>query len=126
MKRFFRSFRYALSGLRDVAMHEQSFRFQLFCGTVIVIAMMFLDLPAWENVLLILLIASILVLEVINSIFERITDALKPRLSPVVKEVKDMMAGAVLIASVASAIIAVMLFFPLLKEFGSMLILNAV
>ena len=118
---FFRSLRYALRGLRDIATHEQSFRIQLFCGSVIVVALFFFHLPMWENVLLILLIASILILEVINSIFERITDALKPRLSPVVKEIKDMMAGAVLIASVTSAIIAFLLFFPLLQSLISSL-----
>jgi diacylglycerol kinase len=118
---FLRSFRHALSGLRDIATHEQSFRIQIFCGTVISISLFFLHLPLWENVLLILLIASILVLEVINSIFERITDALKPRLSPVVKEIKDMMAGAVLIASCASAVIAFLLFFPLLSTLVSSL-----
>ena len=118
---FFRSLRYAFRGLRDIAQHEQSFRIQLFCGTIIVIGLFFLHLPMWENVLLILLIASILILEVINSIFERITDALKPRLSPVVKEIKDMMAGAVLIASFTSAIIAVLLFFPLLQSLISSL-----
>ena len=118
---FFRSLRYAFRGLRDIARHEQSFRIQLFCGTVIVVALFFLRLPMWNNVLLILLIASILILEVINSIFERITDALKPRLSPVVKEIKDMMAGAVLIASFTSAIIAFLLLFPLLSSLISSL-----
>lgn len=118
---FFRSLRYAFRGLRDIAQHEQSFRIQLFCGTVLVGALFFLQLPMWENVLLILLIAAILILEVINSIFERIADALKPRLSPVVKEIKDMMAGAVLIASFASAIVAFLLLFPLLSSLISSL-----
>lgn len=119
--RFFQSLRHAGRGLREIAQHEQSFRIQVFCGIAVLVAMIFLNLPTWENVLLLLLVASILVLEVINSIFERITDALKPRLSPVVREVKDMMAGAVLIASCTAALIALLLFLPLIRAFISSL-----
>jgi len=48
----------------------------------------------------------------VNSIFERISDAFKPRLHPIVKEVKDMMAGAVLLASIFSVIVGVLIFYP--------------
>ena len=111
---FFRSLGYALEGLREVARREQSFRLQLLAAVVVAVAVSFLHLAAWQNILLILMVSAVLVLEVINSIFERIADALKPRLSPVVKEVKDMMAGAVLIASLTAVLVAAMIFWPLI------------
>jgi len=116
LKQFSKSLRYALRGLRSVARHEQSFRLQLIAAAAIIILTVVLSLATWERILLILMVAAVLVLEVINSIFERISDAMKPRLSPVVKEVKDMMAGAVLITAVTSIVVAVMIFWTYIEE----------
>lgn len=111
-KQFIRSLRHAASGLRFVASREQSFRLQIFASAVVLALVIFLELAVWQKILLILLVCAVLVLEVINSIFERIADALKPRLNPVVKEVKDMMAGAVLLTAITSVVVAVMIFWP--------------
>ncbi len=115
-KTFLKSLRYALRGLRNVARHEHSFRLQLFGLIVIVIFIIILDLAAWEQIMLILLSAAVLIMEVLNSIVERITDGLKPRLNPMVKEVKDMMAGAVLLTAIAATIIGLMILIPALAE----------
>jgi undecaprenol kinase len=112
IRRFFRSFKHALHGLWLIARREQSFRLQLFAAIVVFIAALLLPLAVWEFVLVLLLIGAILVLEVMNSIIESISDALKPRFHPMVKEVKDMMAGAVLIMAIISVVIAWMIFYP--------------
>ena len=115
-KSFFKSLQHALRGLRTVARHEHSFRLQLFGLIVILICLFVLELALWEQIILILLSAAVLIMEVLNSIVERITDGLKPRLSPMVKEVKDMMAGAVLLTVLASTVIGVMILVPALWE----------
>lgn len=117
MKSFVKSFAHALRGLRQVARHELSFRLQLMGAVVVIILVFFVPLATWERILLILMVAAVLVLEVINSIFERLSDAMKPRLNPVVKEVKDMMAGAVLITAVTSVIVAIMIFWSYFANF---------
>jgi len=117
VKRFFRSLKHALDGLRFVAIRELSFRLQLFAAIVVLALVFILDLIIWQKILLILLVCAVLVLEVINSIFERIADALKPRLNPVVKEVKDMMAGAVLLTAVTSVVVAIMIFWPYVSAY---------
>ncbi|MBU1126650.1 MAG: diacylglycerol kinase [Patescibacteria group bacterium] len=111
LSKFFKSFRYAFHGLYLIAKGEQSFRVQLLIGTVVIILVVVFPLEAWERILMILMVSAVLVLEVINSIFERISDALKPRLHPMVKEVKDMMAGAVLLTSVTAVVVAVLIFY---------------
>jgi diacylglycerol kinase len=116
MMQFLRSLKHASAGLHSVALREQSFRLQILASIVVLAAIIFLDLAIWQKILLILLICAVLVLEVINSIFERISDALKPRLSPVVKEIKDMMAGAVLLTAITSVIVALMIFWPYLQS----------
>lgn len=112
---FFRSLRHALRGLAEVTRTEHSFRVQLCTAIVIVAAGIVLPLETWERIVVALIIAAVLVLEVMNSIMERLADALQPRLSLMVKEVKDMMAGAVLLASVTSVVVGVLIFWPHLK-----------
>lgn len=116
MKKFIRSLRHAFRGLRHVARTELSFRIQLFAAFLVCVAMFVLPLDIWERILLILMIAAVLVLEVINSIFERISDALKPRLHPMVRDVKDMMAGAVLLTSVTAVVVGVFIFLPYVSK----------
>jgi len=109
---FGRSFRHAIRGLGDIARAEQSFRLQLIVALLILVLTFFVDLDQWEKILLILLVAAVLVLEIVNTILERIADAVEPRVSPMVREIKDMMAGAVLITALTSALVGFMILGP--------------
>ena len=113
---FLRSLRYAMRGIASVARQENSFRLQLFAAATMLVFIFAFPLATWERVLLIVMVAAVLVLEILNTIFERISDALKPRLSPVVKEVKDMMAGAVLLTSLTAVVVAVIIFWSYLVQ----------
>jgi diacylglycerol kinase len=78
--------------------------------------LLLLDVPAFEAIVVLLLIAMVLVLELINSIFERLVDTFKPRIHPVVGEIKDIMAATVLLASVTAAAIGLVIFLPKLMS----------
>ncbi len=107
-----RSFRNALRGVGVVFTHEQSFRLQVAAGAAVLLAAWAFQVSKTEWIVLILLIAAVLTLELINSVFERLADAFKPRLHPVVRDVKDMTAGMVLLGSVAAAAIGAFIFLP--------------
>jgi undecaprenol kinase len=111
-KQFFASFQHACRGIKVVFLEEQSFRVQVFAGLVVIIFASLFQFSRFEWVLVLLLIGSVLVLEVINSLFERIVDAFKPRVHPMVKDMKDMMAAAVLIVSCIAAAVGCFLFWP--------------
>ncbi|TAL49753.1 diacylglycerol kinase family protein [Patescibacteria group bacterium] len=110
--RFFKSFQHALRGVIVVFSAEQSFRIQVYVALFVVVAGFFFQIKTYEWILLILLIGSVLTLEIINSIFERIVDSFKPRIHPMVKDIKDSMAGAVLLVSVIAAIVGITIFYP--------------
>ncbi len=95
-------------------MHEQNFRIQIFVALLVLIAMLYFRITGIRAVMLIFSIVSVLVLEVINSIFEHLVDLLKPRLHYVVGEIKNMMAASVLLASVSAGIVGVIIFWPYL------------
>lgn len=109
-RRFYKSVRHAVRGLADVARAEHSFRMQMVAGSIALISAIVLPLATWERILVLLMVAAVLVLEVMNSIVERLVDAVQPRLSPMVREIKDMTAGMVLVMTVAAAIVGIMIF----------------
>lgn len=114
IKRFLRSFGYARQGLKYIWKNEQNFRIQVSIALAVIAAMIVFQVATWQAVVLTMLIIFVLVLEIANTIFETLIDFLKPRLHSYVQIIKDMMAAAVLLAAVGSAIIALMIFVPYL------------
>jgi undecaprenol kinase len=115
-KQLVKSFRHALRGIYVVTKTEQSFRAQLFVAVLVLALGIFFHVTVLEWVVLLGLIAAVLSVELINSIFERIVDAFKPRIHPMVKDIKDMMAAGVLIVSIISAVIGLIIFCPYILE----------
>lgn len=115
--RFLRSVRHATHGILSVYRTEQNFRIQCIAGLCANTLALILPL-SWDQRLIILVVsASVLVLELLNSAIERLLDLLKPRLNEYAGEVKDVMAGAVLIASVSAVIVGICIFWPHMTPF---------
>ena len=107
-----KSFVYAWKGLTLVFRTEQNFRIQIVVGIIVLGVGYFLYLPAWKMITLLLVTGFVLVLELVNSLFERLLDAFRPRIHHYIEEMKDIMAAAVLIASIGAVIIGLILFWP--------------
>ncbi|MEO5928074.1 MAG: diacylglycerol kinase family protein [Patescibacteria group bacterium] len=106
------SFRHASRGLLLAYRTERSFRIQLVVGLIVMVATILLPLKQWERVVLLLAIAGVLVLELLNSSLERLVDLLKPRLHEYVADIKDLMAGAVLLSAVFAALLGILILWP--------------
>jgi undecaprenol kinase len=115
-KKFFKSFRFAFRGLKYALKNEQNFQFDVLAGIFIVIMMFLLPTRALEKIALFIVIFSVLVMELINTMFERVVDILKPRIHPYAQLVKDVMAAAVLLTSIGAVIIGIIIFWPYVKE----------
>lgn len=112
IRSFSRSLKHALRGLLSVLKRERNFQLQVVAAIIAIVLAFYFHLDHWERILVILLSGAVLVLEIVNTIIERISDALKPRLHPLVKEVKDMMAGASLLVAIIAAVIGLLIFYP--------------
>lgn len=112
LQRLRKSFSHALRGVRTVFRTEQSFRIQIIMAILVLILAFWLGVTSFEYIVLLLLIGSILSLELINSVFERIVDAFKPRIHPIVKDIKDIMAATVFITSIIALFVGVTIFYP--------------
>lgn len=112
MKRLFQSFGNAFRGLATAFRTERSFRLQIFATLALLAALIVLPLVAWERALLVLVATLVLVLELVNSSLERLVDLAKPRLHAYAGEIKDVMAGGVLVASIGAVILALLILGP--------------
>lgn len=112
--RLIQSFRYALRGLIIVWREEQNFRVQSFSAIVALALAWYFHITRTEWFFLVLVSLIVLVLELLNTIFERFTDFFSPRLQHIAATVKDLMAAAVLLASLGALVIGVLIFWPYL------------
>lgn len=108
----FRSFLHALRGVRIAFRSEQSFRLQVLAAVIVIIVAALVHVRPTEWIILFLLIGSVLILELLNSVLERIMDTFKPRLHPAIHDMKDMMAAVVLMASLFAAVIGATILWP--------------
>ena len=113
LKQFIKSIKYAIRGLGFV-WQENNFKIQLVIGFLVVILMYVYDLSRLEKVALIIVIFAVFILEALNTIFEHLSDVLKPRLHSYIMIIKDIMAAVVLMASIGALIIGLMVFWPYL------------
>lgn len=111
IKNFYRSLTNASRGIKYAA-KEQNFRIQIIISIIVIFFAQYFDVRAWEKLTLVLIIVLILVLEILNSVFERVVDILEPRVHPYAKIIKDMMAAAVLISALGAVIIGLIIFGP--------------
>lgn len=110
--RLSQSFRAALRGLSYTFRAEQNFRFQLVASVAVLIVTALLPLRNWEIIVVALLVMLVLIMELLNTAVERVMDLLKPRLHQYVLLIKDVMAGAVLLTSLAALVIGSIIFVP--------------
>lgn len=111
------SFSHAWRGLRLAFATERSFRIQTAAALAIVFLVTLMPLANWERILLLVATAAVLVLELVNSTVERLVDLFKPRLHAYVRDIKDLMAAAVLVASAFSLVVGLLVLWPHLGQF---------
>lgn len=115
-KKFIKSVKCAIQGLCSVYKTEQNFRFQLFIALFIIILMIVFNVTKKETVLLILMITFVLVMELINSVFEKIADMFQPRVHVYAELIKNVMSGVVFLSCLVSLIIGLIIFIPYFRS----------
>jgi len=108
----FAGFRYAFNGLKILVKEEHNARIHLFVACCVLIAGALLKISTREWIAVIFCIGWVIALELINSAIENMADFLTKEKNESIKKIKDLSAGAVLIAAIASAIIGLIIFLP--------------
>lgn len=112
LSRLIKSFKYSLKGIGKVFREEQNFRIHTLATLAVLLLALYFKISVWEFIILILLIGLVLILEIVNSIVERLLDLIKPRIHTYVEDIKDMAASIVFIGACISVIIGLLIFLP--------------
>lgn len=106
------SFYYAIRGLLSVLKTESHMRFHLVAAIYVVFfANKFYMLTPAQLCVLILTISLVFITEILNTVLERVCDTVTTEYNKNIEFIKDVSAGAVLVAAIASVIIAFILLY---------------
>lgn len=112
MRRVAKSVTHAFHGLVMAFREEMNIKIHVIISLVVIAAGIFYNISATQWLVLILTIVLVMSLEIINSILERVIDIIKPSVNQYVKEMKDMIAGSVLLAAIAAIVVGLIIFVP--------------
>lgn len=124
MKKFSQSFKNALTGFKKAYKEEPNLRIHTVVAVLVLILSYGLGLSNGEWLFILLAITLVLVMEIINSIFERMIDMVKPTLNDYVRDMKDMMASGVVLVSFFSVLVGGVILLPkVIQVIGSLILL---
>lgn len=116
IKSFAHSLKHAVRGLAYVLKYEKNFQNEIAVGLLVVLGMIFFDVTRAETVVLFFVVFGVLIMEILNTIMERVVDILKPRVHPYAKLIKDLMAASVLLSAILAIVTGLIIFIPYIGE----------
>jgi diacylglycerol kinase len=112
IKEFFVSFTHAFRGLKYALKNEKNFQNEIIVAVLAVSAMLYYRVTRLEVIVVMTMIMAVLIMEMLNTIVERIIDILKPGVHPYARLIKDLMAASVLLTSIMALMIGLVIFIP--------------
>jgi diacylglycerol kinase len=112
MKKFLKSFVYALRGLKHALIHEQNFTIEIICAFVAITFSFLFDISKLEWFIVIINIGIVLMAELFNTAIENLCNMIHKETHPIIKIVKDVSAAAVIVASISALVSGCIIFIP--------------
>ena len=112
MIRFLRGVRHALAGLGHAVRCERNFQIELVLGLGAILLAWWLEISRVEWLAVVICCGLVLSAELFNTALERLADTAGPGRTEPVRVVKDVAAGAVLLASMVSLVVGAAVFLP--------------
>lgn len=101
MKRLVKSFRHAFRGIQTAFADEQNFKIMVFAVALSGVVLLLKPLPLSLRAALVLAGTLLLTVELLNTAMEKALNILLPSSLDEIRKIKDMMAGAALVAAIA-------------------------
>lgn len=103
---------YAYRGFLSLIKTEDSIKFQFIIALMSIVAGFYFNITKAEWLVQILVIGFVFGLEAVNTAIEEISDFVHPEFHKKIGKVKDLAAGAVLIAGITAIVIAAVIYIP--------------
>jgi diacylglycerol kinase (ATP) len=107
-----RSFRHAIAGILRMIRCQHNAWIHAAATLVVLVTAFLLRVSAGDWCWIILAISIVGTAEALNTAFEFLADAASPEFHPLVRDAKDVAAGAVLLTAIAAGIIGIIIFWP--------------
>jgi diacylglycerol kinase len=117
MKTFIKSVDFALQGMTQFFSKQRNAKLQTVMGITAITLGFIVSISPYQWLLVLFCIGLVISLEMINSAIEIFCDMVTTDFHPKIKIIKDVAAGAVLVASLASLVIGLIIFIPALTNF---------
>ena len=114
-----RSFYHAICGILRMIRCQHNAWVHALATVAVLFAAFFFRISGPDLCWVILAISIVWTAEALNTAFEFLADAASPEFHPLVRNAKDVAAGAVLITAVAAVIIGCVVFWPYVESFVS-------
>jgi len=103
---------HALAGVRQFVRREHNARIHLVATIAVIVTARVLEVSATEAAILAVVTGLVWVAEIFNTCVERMADVITRERHPEIKIVKDLAAGAVLVAAIVAVIVGSFIFIP--------------
>ena len=110
--RIFTGFGYVFNGIWTPFRDERHMQFPFFVAIADIAVGFFFNISALDWCAVCFCIALVFTTEVINTAFENLCDLVIQEKHPIVKKIKDMAAGDVLICAIVSVVVECIIFIP--------------
>ena len=107
-----RSFTYAATGIWTMLKSQHNAWIHAVATVGVIAAGLFFRITPGEWCGLILALMAVWAAEALNTAFESLADAASPEYHPLVKQAKDVAAGAVLLSAIGAALIGLLILGP--------------
>ncbi|MFC0876451.1 diacylglycerol kinase family protein [Saccharicrinis sp. FJH2] len=116
LKKVLQSFRYAFSGIFYLFGNGRNAIIQLIVFILVIILGIYFGVNRFEWLIILLFASLVFGLEAVNTALEGLSDLVSPDYDKRIKRIKDLAAGAVLMAAIFSVIAGVIIFLPYILE----------
>lgn len=112
MNPILKSFKYAFTGIFTFIKSERNAKIHLIIAAAVIGLGLFFQLSIGEWAFITFAIGFVIVTEIINTAIENIMDFVSTEQKPMIAKIKDMAAGAVLVAAITALVIGCLVFIP--------------
>ena len=107
-----KSFSHAIAGIRQFIWQEHNARIHLAATVAVIIAAWYLQVSRTEAAILAVVTGLVWVAEILNTCVEKLANLITRERHPQIKIIKDLAAGAVLVAAAIAVITGLLIFIP--------------
>ena len=107
-----KSISFAFAGIRGLLIREHNARIHLVATVSVIVAAIVFRVTMTEAAILAMVTGGVWIAELLNTVVERIMDFVYPEEHPGIKYIKDLAAGAVLVASITAVVAGLLIFIP--------------